>query len=420
MKSLLTFNIIENLFKYLIILFPIAIIVGPAPTDITISLLALFILVNSFIIKDYYYFNNIYFKLIFLFYIWLLISSILSSNINHSLESSLFYIRFLLFASCLAYYFDKYKFVQDYFFIILIICVIFVSLDGFIQYITEENILGFRSEHNGRISGLFKDELILGSYISRLIPLCLFFISYKFGTSKIIFNLSIISIIIFDILIFLSGERSAFFYLLITTTGIIFLTVKFKKIRIFTIIISLIIIFLISIFDQNSKTRMIDNTIKQFTTSANFIDTGRPIYIFSEEHTDHFITALRMFKDSPIHGQGPKMFRKLCGNEKYKTVWGCSTHPHNTYLQLLSETGVIGFFPVFIMFLFILYKFVIQFLNIYFFNNSQKLISDEKIYIYLALLISLWPIIPTGNFFGNWINSIYYIPIALLMRKNYE
>ena len=81
---------------------------------------------------------------------------------------------------------------------------------------------------------------------------------------------------------------------------------------------------------------------------------------------------------------------------------------------------MIGFFPVFFMFLFILYKFLIQFFNIYLFNNSEKIMKDEKIYIYLALFISLWPIIPTGNFFGNWINGIYYIPIALLMRKNYE
>ena len=29
---------------------------------------------------------------------------------------------------------------------------------------------------------------------------------------------------------------------------------------------------------------------------------------------------------------------------KYKDVYSCTTHPHNTYMQLLAETGIIGFF----------------------------------------------------------------------------
>ena len=59
-----------------------------------------------------------------------------------------------------------------------------------------------------------------------------------------------------------------------------------------------------------------------------------------------------------------------------------------------------------------------QFISLYIYKQNINLLSDERIYIYLALLISLWPIIPTGNFFGNWINAIYFIPFAILIRKN--
>ena len=413
-------NIIENFFKYLIIIFPAALIIGPAPTDVIMSILALFILIHAIYYREFYYLNNILFKAIFLFYIFLIFCSFMSTNILHSLESSIFYIRFGLFAACLAYFLDKYKNLEIWFFASLIFCVLFVSIDGFIQYFNGKNIFGFISEHNTRISGVFKDELILGSYVSRLLPLCLYYIVYKYGNSNIIFSITIFSIIIFDTLVFLSGERSAFLYLLIITIGVIFLTHKLRIIRIISIIISFVIIASVSLVDSGLKNRMINNTLKQFTTSTNYIDSGKKFYFFSEEHNDHYTTAFRMFIDSPIYGHGPKMFRKLCMDDKYKTIWGCSTHPHNTYMQLLSETGIVGFLSIFFLFLLIFYKFIKQFIYILFFNSKNKLISDDKIYIYLALFISLWPIIPTGNFFGNWLNAIYYIPIALLLRKKYE
>ena len=81
------------------------------------------------------------------------------------------------------------------------------------------------------------------------------------------------------------------------------------------------------------------------------------IRIFSETHQAHYETAIKMFKDKPLIGHGPKtFFRKICNQEQYYVLYGCSTHPHNTYLQLLSETGLIGFIPIF-SFLFTFYFF---------------------------------------------------------------
>ena len=58
-----------------------------------------------------------------------------------------------------------------------------------------------------------------------------------------------------------------------------------------------------------------------------------------------------MFLDNKIFGQGPKSFRYLCNDDRFKiNKWSCSTHPHNYYIQLLAETGLIGFFTVFLIF----------------------------------------------------------------------
>ena len=54
-----------------------------------------------------------------------------------------------------------------------------------------------------------------------------------------------------------------------------------------------------------------------------------------------------MFLDNKILGVGVKNFRNFCNVEKYKVDRSCTTHPHNTYIQILAETGIIGFFLMF-------------------------------------------------------------------------
>ena len=74
------------------------------------------------------------------------------------------------------------------------------------------------------------------------------------------------------------------------------------------------------------------------------------------------LTAIEMFKDKPLLGHGVKSFRFICKKEPYKIDifdnynfrLNCGNHPHNTYLQLISETGIIGFGFVFLFFLYIL------------------------------------------------------------------
>ena len=56
--------------------------------------------------------------------------------------------------------------------------------------------------------------------------------------------------------------------------------------------------------------------------------------------------SYKIFEDHMISGTGPKGFRYLCRNKIYilENNDGCSTHPHNTYIQVLVSNGLIGFF----------------------------------------------------------------------------
>ena len=63
-----------------------------------------------------------------------------------------------------------------------------------------------------------------------------------------------------------------------------------------------------------------------------------------------------MFLDNKIIGIGIRNFRNFCSNEKFKIdEKSCATHPHNTYIQLLAETGILGFLFALFFLIYFLY-----------------------------------------------------------------
>ena len=77
------------------------------------------------------------------------------------------------------------KKILKYFFYVLFFTFFLLVGDGFLQYLTGKNILGFEIVEANRISSFFHDELILGSYLSRLLPLLFgLFILLKFSLNR--------------------------------------------------------------------------------------------------------------------------------------------------------------------------------------------------------------------------------------------
>jgi len=129
----------------------------------------------------------------------------------------------------------------------------------------------------------------------------------------------------------------------------------------------------------------------------------------------HFLIAKDLFKENPILGVGPKNFSMHCNNNiKYQSLpYICTTHPHNIYIQLLAETGIVGTLLIFLLFLILTYYSIKHiFFRIF---KKIEIFNFTQICILSSFLITLWPFITTGSFFNNYLNIIFFFPIGIFI-----
>ena len=408
------------LFLYLTIstsFIPLSLLTGPFIPDLIISINSLIFLYLSFKNKEFFYFNNKFFYFFCIFYLILLSSSIFSDFILESLKSTFFYFRFYIFSLLIWYLLDNYSSFKKIFTSSLIATFIFAILDGYYQFFFGHTIFGYTHgyEYTSRLMLSFDDKLILGGYLSRLFPLIIGLVLFLYSKKK--FTPYLIVFVSTDILVYLTGERTAFGLMIISSIFLIIFLSEFKMLRILTLILSLIIIILASIFSSAVMERNVSLTVNQLGLSKG------EIIIHSDHHESHYITALNMFKENPFLGVGVNNFRMLCSdnsflNSEKEIHLSCSTHPHNTYVQLLSETGIIGFIFV-LSILFLIIIILIRYIY-YFYFKQKQILSNFNLCLYLSFVLTLWPLFPTQDFFNNWINIIYFLPLGFFLHLQYS
>jgi O-antigen ligase len=478
-------------------LLPIAFVAGPLLVEIIINIIILIFLYTCIKNKDYRFFKNKIFIFFFIFYVYLIINLIYSDFFKETALNVFSYIRFILFPFAVCQVLEKNDKNLKFVFIIFSFSIFIVVIDGYYQFIYGKNFLGFEKYRLDRISGFFKDDLILGSFLSRLLPLFMALIIFFKKNLKI----TVLNLLIFFstfILIFLTGERASFIMASLTLL-IIMISIKsyfYLRIILFSILVSTIAVLINSnstLFDRHYNQLKVHIFSKQ--DNANII---LPYYL------PMFKTSFKMFDDSKLIGHGPKSYRYLCNDKKFTTYFpkpitidntviklpnnwkelnnieiidffvqegdiiavgdkiltyqyigskniqsffskkegkvnkifnqkdryisndivfkitpqhsvnhllkfknACNTHPHNFYIQLLAETGLIGFIFIFSLFIYLLLHIV---KNIFF-----KYFNDSEICILIGFFVVLWPLTTNGNFFNNWINLISFYPLGFLL-----
>jgi O-antigen ligase len=392
--------------------------------DLFLVIISLIFLYLSIKYKKYNYFDNIYFKIFLFFYLLITIRSLLSDNIFLSLSSSLFYIRFALFSLATIFLLDANKKLVKILRILFFIILLILFFDTIFQYFFKKNILGmqyrFYTDDNFRLTSFFHNKGVLGSYIARFFPFIIALFFYE-RTNKLkkrdlflISSLTLISII----LVILSGERTSLLLILISFLLIfLFSNGILKKIFTYLSAISILLFLFFLNADLRVKKRFVNLTLDQIGSGDH---PEERLYIFSKIYESHFKIAYKMFKENPIFGKGVKMFRDFCSKpENFIIDGGCTTHPHHTYVQILAETGLLGFVIIFSVFILVIISLFKIFLINHFNKNKLNLIvsnyNNAKVCLLTAIFVTLCPFVPSGNFFNNWLSIIYFFPIGFLL-----
>ena len=169
----ITINYLNKSLIYLIFLIPISLVTGPFISDLFVSIVAILYIYILFLKNELKILSEKK-NLIFIFFCaYLTVISFFSIDFFSSILPSVFYIRFGLFTLAIVYLLKEYSNFENLFTKYLLITILFVSVDAYIQIIFGSNILGMKNSVTDRVSGLFGDEYVLGSYLVRLFPLLL-------------------------------------------------------------------------------------------------------------------------------------------------------------------------------------------------------------------------------------------------------
>ena len=350
-------------------------------------------------------------KLQILLCLYIILNSFFISDVTENMFKAIFYFRFFLIAFVISKILEINNKTLDYIGLCFLIFSIILSLDIFYQYITGFDIFGFKpgicSYPDGkylpknceRFSGFFGSELIAGNFLSTYGIFFLYLFATKFQTFRFKNLIISLSFLIIFFAIILSGERNAILALLIIFSFNLIFNKRFRKKLLF--IFSFFILIFYVLFTNLDQVRY-----RYFEWPISYISSMESKGIkkfFETSWGSHYITAYEIFVNNKIFGSGFKSFRNECQDEIYSyenlnkkydlnlKSSGCSTHPHNLYLEILSELGLIGFF----IFMLILYFTIFH----PFFKNLMRFTKEGEIIMSFSIILTfLFPFKPTGSF----------------------
>ena len=185
----------------------------------------------------------------------------------------------------------------------------------------------------------------------------------------------------------------------------------------FTIVLSLVFFI---VFNLNSVVKTnFKNFYNEVSSMGNIILNQDFQNQRSPQYLKEFITFYDTWSMHKFFGGGIKSFRYYCHvrpNVEKNSKFICNMHPHNYYLEILTETGFVGFLVVISIFLIALY---ISFYKKYFSKTSLQNNNIITPFIFL-FFVEIFPLKSTGSFFTTGNSSYLFLILAILVGLSHK
>ena len=426
------FNINLTLFTNLTFaFFPISFILGNFITNINLVLFCIFGIfhLRSKILTTKFDFTL---KIIFFLFLVVFFSTSLSfikslyfeeyeyTNLIRLIKSVLFFRFFLLLL--IIYLLSELNIINfRYFFLSAAFAALLISIDIIYQYSFGFNIMGLENSSPQHNSSFFGNELIAGGFVQNFSFFSILFLSYILRNYNNYSRILLIGIAIctLGVGIMVSGNRMPLILFILGLFLVYFFNKKLKNI----VLINSIILFIVlgSIISFDSKLQLnfyslygnaqgiVIGLFERMTTDESIILLKEKKLLADEPnegggYTRIIFTGIETWKLHKTFGNGIKSFREDCKRIIIEQQRGrCSNHPHNYYLEILTDLGIVGF--VFVMA--IASMFIVFVVKNYRFLSGNNLANLFLLGATTSLFLEVFPIKTSGSIFTT--NDTTYI-----------
>ena len=451
-----------TIINFFFLIFPLSVIIGNFAINLTVILLCVFTFIfHTKKILDFKL--NIFDKIIIFFFlntVIVLIINFFQSYFSGAVFPKIITIKTLLYLRYLILYIILRVLVSNnilnlkWFSFMCAFYASFVCFDIIFQYYFGKNIFGIEQVFTRHVSGVFGDELVAGGYLQKFALFC-FFLPFILKQNKLKKTfIQFLIFLIFSYGIILSGNRIPF--ILFFLFFFIYM-ISFKELRnIFFIFLATFSLILVLIFNtsqtvKNNYIAFMDRSQTLHPMLSNvrgFYNDGKYLtnFFFNSDRVSEIVQAAKRHKCSknilskelcpeslkvidkdivkiwersyvaeigcafvnivsnPVIGGGIRSHRQY--------PW-CNTHPHNYYLEILSEHGIFGLGAILFLVFSVLRAFFRTAKNS--FHSSLNRLDKTTLPYFIIFCTEFFPLRTSGSFHSTPNASIIFLILAVLV-----